>query len=150
VKLISRANDQLRFQLGQREKDLLLQVLSGYPRVPSSYQRLTKGQELDPSNQRLLDESLAEARSRNKKSLQTLLEDPQRLGQHEGHWRLTLSHDELEWLLQVLNDVRVGSWIHLGSPETPLKVLDAESAPDVWAMEMAGFFQMRLLEMVQA
>ena len=31
--------------------------------------------------------------------------------------QLTLSGPEIEWLLQVLNDVRVGSWIALGSPD---------------------------------
>lgn len=150
MKLIGRANDQLQFQLGPREKELLLQVLKFYPRIPSSYQRLSKGRGLDQSSQRLLDEALAEERSQNKQTLKTLIADPCRLGQHEGHWRLTLSSGEVEWLLQVLNDIRVGSWMHLGSPENPLKALNTETAPDVWAMEMAGSFQMRLLELLQS
>jgi len=53
-------------------------------------------------------------------------------------------------LLQVLNDVRIGSWIELGSPERPLEALGAKTAPAVWAMEMAGAFQMSLLELLRA
>ena len=46
-------------------------------------------------------------------------------------------------------DIRIGSWIHLGSPETPLKALNAQTAPDRWAMEMAGSFQMLFLELLE-
>ena len=148
MKLIRRSNDSLELQLPAREKELLWQLLRLYPRIPSSYQRLTRAANSDEASQRLLDEALAETRAENKRALHALLNDPQRLTQQEGTWRLKLSSGDLEWLLQVLNDIRVGSWVHLGSPETPLKVLNTETAPDVWAMEMAGSFQMRLLEIL--
>jgi len=150
VKLIARAKDQLEFQLPAREKELLLNVLRLYPRIPNRYQPLSRAATAEESSQRLLDEALAETRLENKKALQALLKDPKRLSQHLGTWRLTLSPGELEWLLQVLNDIRVGSWIQLGSPEVPLRVLNAETAPDVWAMEMAGSFQMRFLELMDS
>ena len=59
-----------------------------------------------------------------------------------------LTPSELEWLLQILNDVRVGSWIILGSPEQAMefKLLNEKTAADFWAMEMSGQFQMRFLE----
>lgn len=148
MKLIGRANDRYQFQLARREKDLLLEVLRLYPRIPPTYQRLTKGATLEESSQRLLDDALAETRLQNRSELETLLADPQRLGQHDAGWRLTLSPGDVEWLLQVLNDIRVGSWIELGSPETPLGVLNAETAPHLWAMEMAGSFQMAFLELI--
>jgi hypothetical protein len=150
VKLIGRAEDRLQIELAPREKDLLMQLLRLYPRIPSSYQPLSKAAEPEQSGQRLLDEALSEARSQNKNALQLLLADRKRLGQQGDHWRLHLTGGEVEWLLQVLNDIRVGSWIHLGSPELPLKVLNAQTAPDVWAMEIAGSFQMNLLEMLES
>lgn len=149
MKLIGREKDGFEFQLPSREKDLLWQLLRLYPRIPSNHQPLSKGAKLDESTQHLLEEALAETRGQNQRALQTLLDDPQRLRPHQGGgWRLKLSNDDVEWLLQVLNDIRVGSWIHLGSPESPLRVINAETAPDVWAMEMAGSFQMRLLEIL--
>jgi len=65
--------------------------------------------------------------------------------------RLSLSPSELEWLLKILNDVRVGSWIILGSPEQGMefKLLNEKTAPDFWAMEMSGQFQMRFLEALE-
>jgi hypothetical protein len=150
VKLIKTAPEQHEFQLSSREKDLLLNVLLLYPRIPSGYQPISRsdGQQQE-ANQRLLEESLAETRLHNQKELQALLSDPQRLKQKEREWQLTLSSGDMEWLLQVLNDIRVGSWIRLGSPEMPLKTLNAETAPNIWAMEMAGSFQMRFLELLE-
>ena len=148
MKLNKSTSDQLQFQLAAREKDLLFQVLALYPRIPAGYQPLTKDVESPESNQRLLDKSLTESRLQNQRELGYLLKDSKRLRQQDRDWQLTLSPGDLEWLLQVLNDVRVGSWIRLGSPEPPLKVLNAETAPDAWAMEMAGAFQMRFLELV--
>jgi hypothetical protein len=147
--LIRRSNDGLELLLPAREKEVLWQLLRLYPRIPPNYQRLTKAAEKDEASQRLLDEALAETRAENKSALQGLLRDPKRLSEQGGSWRLKLSNGDLEWLLQVLNDIRVGSWIHLGSPETPLKVLNGETAPDVWAMEIAGSFQIRLLESLE-
>jgi hypothetical protein len=54
----------------------------------------------------------------------------------------------MEWLLQVLNDVRVGSWLLLGSPDGPaetLAKLSHETASHFWSMEVAGQFQMVLI-----
>ena len=148
MKLSKSTPDQFQFQLSPREKDLLLVVLRLYPRVPPAHQPLTKSPDPDPADQRLLDEALAESRAQNQRQLQALLSDPNRLKREDRIWRLTLSGSEVEWLLQVLNDVRVGSWIRIGSPAAPLKALNTDNAPDLWAMEMAGSFQMRFLELL--
>jgi len=149
VKLVGTANDRFQFQLASREKDLLLEILCLYPRIPPGHQPLSKAAGLDDSSQRLLDEALAETRSQNKKELEALLADPKRLRQQPTGWRLALSSSEVEWLLQVLNDIRVGSWIQLGSPEAPLTALNAKTAPHLSAMEIAGSFQMRFLELME-
>ena len=148
--MIAKHDDEYRFHLPTREKELLEQLVRLYPRIPSNYQPLSKAARLEQSSQQLLNEALAETRLQNKKAVQALFGNPKRLSRHEGGWCLTLSPGDLEWLLQVLNDIRVGSWIELGSPEKPLKVLNAKTAPHVWAMEMAGSFQMRFLEMLES
>ena len=58
----------------------------------------------------------------------------------------------MEWLLQALNDIRVGSWLALGSPDGPVEILAAltdKTAPDFWAMEISGHFQAVLLAAVR-
>ena len=150
MRLIQRADDHFEIQLTTREKELLLRLLQLYPRIPSTYQPLSKKVSPELSSQRLLDEALTETRTANKRQVESLVTSPERLRSVHGGWRMSLSGGDVEWLLQVLNDIRVGSWIQLGSPETPLQVLNSETAPDVWAMEMAGSFQMRLLELLDA
>jgi len=148
VKLIRDANDHLLFQLGAREKGLLLEILKLYPCLPPAHQRISKSGRLPSasSSQRLLDEALAEQRAENKKQIQHFLSDPKRFVAHDKTWRLFLSATEADWLLRILNDIRVGSWVLLGSPEERIPHLDAKSAPHLWAMEMAGAFEMVMLE----
>jgi hypothetical protein len=150
LKLVRTAKEKFVFHLGKREGRMLLAVLGRYPVVPSAYQPLSKTSATggNQADQHLLDEALAEQRQENQRHLQALLNDKQRFKQVEKGCRLTLSGGDIEWLLQVLNDVRVGSWIILGAPEQDLWdfELNESTAPHAWAMEMAGAFQAVLLE----
>ena len=151
MKLIRSTNGKLVFRLGQRDKRLLLEVLKLYPRITSSSRPLTKFGKLpdQQTNQRLLDEALAEQRVQNKKLLETFLTDPRRFAETETGLRLTLSAVDVEWILQVLNDIRIGSWVMLGSPEEKFDNLNLETAPHYWAMEISGLFQSRFLEALE-
>jgi hypothetical protein len=148
MKLVRSTKTRLLFHLGQRETRLLLQILKLYPRVPPAHHVLSKSGRLPDreANQRLLDEALAEQRAENKKELLALLGDSRRFSRTETGSRLSLPPAEAEWLLQVLNDIRIGSWIILGSPEHKVPELNETTAPDFLAMEMAGYFQAQLLE----
>ena len=102
--------------------------------------------------QRLLDEALAEQRAANKRHLHAWLATPERFQKTRAGYRFTLERADSEWLLQVLNDIRVGHWLRLGSPEAgELKPqnLDAKLLPAWLAMEMSGYFQMTILEALQ-
>jgi hypothetical protein len=151
VKLISTTNTKLVFQLGRHEKRLLRDTLNCYPRIPPAHQPLSKSGRVPDhdANQRLLNEALADQRAENKKQLQTWLADRGRFHETASGFQLSLSHSEAEWLLQVLNDIRVGSWVLLGSPEEKLPPVTAKAARDFWVMEMAGCFQMQLLEALE-
>ena len=151
MKLIRSTKQQLEFRLGRREKQVLLDLLKLYPCLPAARQPLSKSGGLpDPATgQALLDEALAEQRQENRRQLQALLADPGRFREQETGWRLSLSPSDLEWLLQILNDIRVGSWVLLGAPEERLAQLDEKTAPHYWAMEMSGQFQMQFLEAMQ-
>jgi len=151
MRLVKATKDRLIFHLGLREQRSLLQILKLYPCVPSAHHVLSKSDRLPnrEENQRLLDEALAEQRAQNKNQLQALLADPRRFERTETGVRLSLSPSEAEWVLQVLNDIRVGSWVLLGSPDNKPAELNAATAPHFLAMEMAGYFQMQLLEALQ-
>jgi hypothetical protein len=151
MKLIRRSEAKLLFHLGQRDGTLLLQILQRYPRIPPAHQPLSKAGVLpnQQESQKLLDEALAEQRAESKKHLQELLADSRRFQKQDSGFRLSLSPVEAEWLLQVLNDIRVGSWIILGAPEERLEGLNAANAADFWTMEMAGAFESELLEALE-
>lgn len=149
MKLLRVENDRRVFELAKGEKDLLEIALGFYPVIPSAHQRLSKSSQPNDANQHLLDEALAEQRKENKKLVQDLLSNPRRFRETEDSVEMTLSAAEIEWLLQVLNDVQVGNWILLGSPEKrPRFSLNSENARHVLAMDLACMFQSELLEAI--
>jgi len=151
VKLIKTEGDNLIFQIGKRDQRILLEVLQFYPVVPAKYQPISKNTRAAAveENQRLLETALTEHRLENRKRLEAMLTEPQRFQENEDGYRFTLSAAQMEWLLQVLNDVRVGSWLILGCPDEkhgkPFKLTERNSHY-LWAMEMGGYFQSKLLE----
>ena len=148
MKLLRKTKARRVFQLDPMESRVLPQVLALYPRIPPAHQTLSKSAPPPDAEacQRLLDEALAEQRAENKRLLLDLLADPRRFKETAAGSRLSLSLPEAEWLLQILNDIRVGSWLLLGSPEQGTETLTEATAPHYGAMELAGYFQMELLQ----
>jgi hypothetical protein len=96
----------------------------------------------------LLEEALTEHRNENKRALDSMLNEPNRFQETSTGYRLVLTSPQLEWLLQVLNDVRVGSWLQLGSPnekEGKRLKLGLQNARYLWAMELSGHFEHALM-----
>ena len=136
------------FHLVRREQQLLLETISLYPLVPAAHHRLSKSQMAGQSeeNQHLLEEALAEQRQENRRQVLTMLNDPQRFREIKSGFELTLTPAQVEWLLQVLNDVRVGSWLALGEPEPGEKPdVTEQNTKYLLAMELGGFFESGLL-----
>jgi len=140
--------------MGERERDLFLDLLTFYPCTPPAHQMLSKHSVVADAEaaQHLLDEALAEQREENHRLLQQLMLDLERFQLQPTGLKLVLFETEVEWLLQVLNDVRVGSWIKLGSPEDQdfleqaVEQMTGENRPTIWALEMSGYFEMQFLK----
>ena len=83
MKFLKAQGDNLLFQIGKREKTLLLELLSMYPLVPAGQHRISGSIDTPEmqSNQHLLEEALAEHRNENKKQLDAMLQEP---GRFEG------------------------------------------------------------------
>jgi hypothetical protein len=148
VKHLRTDKDSQVFHLLKREKQALLRTLNLYPLVPETHHRLSKGIDVPEAdeNQRLLEEALAEQRQENRRQVLALLESPERFRETKTGYELTLTSGEIEWLLQVLNDVRVGCWLILGQPEEggALQVTDPKAKFE-FALELCGLFQSNLL-----
>ena len=59
---------------------------------------------------------------------------------------MRLTTEQMDWLLRVLNEVRVGLWVRLGRPEELAPLVESGEIDSVVAMEICAFFQSRLLE----
>ena len=152
MKLIKREGENFVLHIGKRERRLLFEVLKLYPLVPAAHHRVSQTAKQMDEHQTLLEEALAERRQENKRQLVAMLHEEQRFKETDAGYRLTLSAPQVEWLLQVLNDIRVGSWLILGEPDEkkgkPV-ALTSENARHYAAMEFCGLFQMTLLDAVQ-
>ncbi|MBC8125636.1 MAG: hypothetical protein H8M99_00605 [Gloeobacteraceae cyanobacterium ES-bin-144] len=135
------------FQLSTREKQILFETIKLYPLVPATHHRLSKtAGDQSEENQWLLDESLAEQRTANRRQLEALLKDPARFKKSGSNFRLQLKAAEMEWLLQVFNDIRVGSWLALGEPdEDKPPAITPENFRYAVALEVCGAFQSVIL-----
>jgi hypothetical protein len=139
------------FVIGQREKDLLLATLKLYPLLDPSYHQLSrKPKTTGRADQEWLEEAMDQQRQDHKKKLGQLFRNPQgffKPAHHGQHFVLT--GEQIEWMLRVLNEIRVGSWVRLGRPELEavrqLK-LTPEQGRLVASMELSGYFQAALLE----
>ncbi len=142
------------FALSAQEKELMLKLLGYFPQVPLAHPRLSQTTESSETaeNQQLLEESLKAHHSENREWLDTTFQGAPRFEAVENGFHLRLERHELERLLQMFNDVRVGSWLSLKSPDLVAKKnLKATrlTAPFIQRMELAGIFEMILLRALQ-
>lgn len=155
MKLLTRDVDHCRLQFTTQEKDLLLGLLPQYPKLADDYHQASKTGAASDEAQQLLADALKEHRENNRAAAQQLLTDTARFKPDGEDWRLTLTDAEVEWLLQVLNDLRVGSWLALGSPDqgengnyVDFENLNAQSINDLLTMEICGALQYELLNVL--
>lgn len=150
MKLLNRSESAFTFLIGKRERDLFLTLLRRYPVLKAAHYRSRGGAKSQSAreNQELLEEALAEQQRENRRNLDEMLAQTGRFQEMELGFTFALSPSELEWLLQVLNDIRVGSWVQMGEPNTnrELPKLNEENVQLAWSVEMAGLFEHSLLE----
>lgn len=145
MKLLGKKGDAYTFQVRKKEKALLRQLLTSYPILPVSYVRDRAGTPDSSKEVALLEESLGDQQKENRQWVSAVLKDDRILG-NGSEEQVTLQQSQIESLLQILNDVRVGSWVALGCPEAKgLPKLTSKNAANYWMMELAGHFQNILL-----
>jgi hypothetical protein len=138
----------LEFRLEEWEGELFRDVLMRYPYMPPAPARLSRGGGIprQEAADRLLEESLAGQRAALKRQVTGLLEDIHAFRTDRAGWRLSLEPAKADWLIQVLNEVRVSAWVRLGSPDD----LDGQRAkppnPEMQLIEVTAYFQSFFIE----
>lgn len=147
-----RANKRYRFyRLSPWNAQMFLLVISQYPVLKVDYQRSSltgDGPEFDEAD-KLLAAATEAHKKKLRRDLRRWLRSPGRLKVVAGQVELRIEPKRVEQILQVLNDVRVGCWVKLKSPSDLAAALAAEAKETVLhvsLMEMAGVFQMALLD----
>ncbi len=139
------------FHISQREKVVLLATLKLYPLLDASYHQLSRNPKTTgQAEQQWLEEAMEQQRQDHKKKLGQLFNNDRRFFKEgKGDLLFTLTGEQMEWMLRVLNEIRVGSWVRLGRPEmdTARQLnLTSEKARFLASMELSGYFQAALLE----
>ena len=154
MKRLHRSDDQFTFEFSDQEQFVLLAILEMFPMVPLMHHRLSREPQAIPdpeANQHLLVDSLSAHQAEARKWITSLAEENDRFTKVGETLHLTVTRMEIEQLLQILNDVRVGSWLALGSPELELDAelkTSEENAMYVHWMELAGWFESFFLDAV--
>jgi hypothetical protein len=148
------ANDELTLEVRHVEFRALRDLLQLFPLTPVSHHRLTRTAAVggDPDDQQLLEESIRSRKEAQRSRIRKFLARRRDCRRKEGICTIPVRGEEIEWLLQVLNDLRVGSWLELGCPETLAE--HVESTPPrqalmYFAMEFCGLLEMKLLQALQ-
>ncbi|MBL9135608.1 MAG: hypothetical protein JNK85_07060 [Verrucomicrobiales bacterium] len=154
MKLVERIEDRLVFELGAREYTLLERLLSFYPLRPEGAPTLSRsGGERMADAATLLGDALREQRVELAAWISSRLTEGEALLRAGSAWRLTLTLTEVDALLRVFNELRVGAWTRLGSPEDLREEVAATApgqAPFYVIMTLAGQFEIFLLHALEA
>lgn len=155
MKVIKREEAHCLFLIGKREREMLFSLLQRYPVMLGAHFKTRNPPKTDESkkNQDLLEEALAEQQKENRREVEQMLAEAGRFVENDLGYTFRLSYSEIEWLLQVFNDIKVGSWIQLGEPDFSSAAsppLNEQTILLAWAMEVAEGFQRALLDATHA
>lgn len=149
MKLLSKTEKQLDFELNELETQLLGLTLSAYPMADHAW--ATPGSSTDSPPQpaanstspdpELLHDALKELKEAHRSRLVTFLSGQGLEALSNGRSQLHLPREDVEWFLQVVNELRVASWYRLGCPPEEAEAdltARAELLPDLLRLDFAG------------
>lgn len=151
MRLVRQLKGSWQYRLNQSEADILLGLVRRFPFTEMHRAKISRSDQSPQAVERekLLAEALAEHREKLQQQAASLLGGEKWKQAGKDHW-LTLDSASREMLLQLLNDIRIGCWHALGTPE----ILDLPTLHDSaknlgyrQLMELAGYFEMSLLEL---
>lgn len=148
MKLVESNEHHLVFEITSEQRLLLEHALRRYP-VDFEEDPISRDPQFDLTDaDELLTAAMAESRAENRRAVGNFLREPGRFEEGEDGCRMKLQRSKINWLLEVLNDVRVGCWHQLGQPD--LESFRADAGTDVtekvFAMQLCAWFQVALLE----
>jgi hypothetical protein len=150
MKLLKHNSSEWKYRLEPKEGMLLRALVREFTQTAAAPVKITRTaiDAKSAERERLLNESLASHRRELKQRAVKLLAGSLKPG--KDGWRLSLSREEREILLQLINDIRVESWHALGEPENLETLPPHPSEANLrqhHLMHLAGYFEWKLLNL---
>ncbi len=147
MKLVESKDGQYVFRFSRRERELLAHILQQFPVGTQPVGPISKSgaAEQVAEQEELLVEAMAAQRAEDRHLVDAFLGEQGRFAEVKGGFHLRLSTAQMDWLLQVLNEVRVGLWVKAGRPEAPRAMVLGGHLEPALTMELCAHFQMVLL-----
>lgn len=160
MQLIEKSEERLVYRFHPNGREQLVSILNCFP-LPSKWDvvlsRNDDEGELEEDRE-FLEESLDQEREAMKSGLEVFLNSPVTFYEEDGEDFFRLGQDKVEWLLQVLNDIRISAWQLLGSPgneekeelekliQENIAEKDMQQAQLFILLELAGYYQAVIIE----
>ncbi len=151
MRFLEANGDTLVFLTEPRGRKVLERLVRKYPALEVSHFELcrTMDEEELPDGRTVADQAMKDEHRETRRRISRILEDEDHFEDKEDFLLMRLTLEEVDLLLQVLNDVRIGCWVRAGSPpegvEDSLRT-DPKLAPLLAAMQLCGLFQGELLD----
>jgi hypothetical protein len=147
LNLLSANEHQVVFGLFAAECELLERTLRLYPVMPASVTLISKTADHDDLEERqeLLDELTRESKAENLKLVGDFLRRPRQFESTDGLVKMLVLRKETNWLLEVVNEIRVGIWQKLGDPEEEGIPFESDHMEDWVSMDYCAEIQSKLL-----
>lgn len=153
MKLLNKTGEKFVFELMSEEKELLSKIFGLYPMLDRDKIELSKTikDEQICQSKKILSDAFKEFQDSNKRFISELFEKSDNFKPSEDYeyYTLELDGEQIERLLQILNDIRVGMWQKLGCPDLENRKDFIRSAEDVFAvyiMDICEYFEYYLLK----
>lgn len=160
MKLLPKSEHHLAFELDEIETQLLEFTLSAYPLAPEPWTvpptALEDENTPPPSgapDPELLSSSLKEMKASHQNRMQQFLTGPGFSKNPEGGSRINLPLEDVDWFMQVLNELRVASWYRLDCPDEDVEwagSLKPEQLQEVLRMDFTGMVLDGILRALEA
>lgn len=153
MKLLNKTGEKFVFELMSEEKELLSKIFGLYPMLDRDKIELSKTikDEQICQSKKILSDAFKEFQDSNKRFISELFEKSDNFKPSEDYeyYTLELDGEQIERLLQILNDIRVGMWQKLGCPDLENRkdfIRSAEYVFAVYIMDICEYFEYYLLK----
>jgi len=141
--------DHYVWSLSASEKRALIMIVEEFPMLDGSLRPLSSDATPEAAeHNQLLIEALAERRQQMRQDARAILSAEGTFQKQGPKLKLRLKRSEADCLLQIANDVRVGCWTRLGSPDpasVPWWELIGDNAKFGFLLDACGVLQMQLI-----